>query len=156
MQPQYLTVKQGRKRSRLPTNSWKVSWKGQWKSNGWKGMDDDIWLLGLGWNLYGRATKEPLLEVTHCSSNFLTLFVSSASWTLFSPDTSMPPVKLRYHAYALHVLFFCVTNVSMINIKMPLILSQELKFIHTGSARNENKRAIQVKERCEKYQRVLK
>lgn len=39
---------------------------------------------------------------------------------------------------------------------MPLILDQELKFIPIESTLNKNKRAVQVKEHCKKYQWVLK
>lgn len=63
-----------------------------------------------------------------------------------SPDTSPPPVKLKYYIYALHMFLFYVTNISIINPKMPLIFNQALKFIPTESALNNNKRATQVKE----------
>lgn len=39
---------------------------------------------------------------------------------------------------------------------MPLILSQNLKFILIESVLNDNKRAIQVKKHCENKQWVLK
>lgn len=51
--------------------------------------------------------------------------------------------------------FFYVTNISIINPKMPLIFNQALKFIPFESALNNNKRATQVRN-TEKYQWVLK
>lgn len=75
--------------------------------------------------------------------------------TLLPPSTSSPPVKLKYYIYTLHMVLFYVTNISIINPKMPLIFNQALKFIPFESALNNNKRATQVRN-TEKYQWALK
>lgn len=74
---------------------------------------------------------------------------------------SSPPIHLfttceteTLHLYSTYG-FFYVTNISIINPKMPLIFNQALKFIPFESALNNDKKAIQVRN-TEKYQWILK
>lgn len=87
------------------------------------------------------------MPVPQTSLHYLSLQLSLHGHSSL-PDTSPPPVKLKCYIYALHMFLFLfyVTNISIINSKMPLIFNQALKFIPIESALNNNKRAIQVKE----------
>lgn len=109
-------------------------------------MDNGIWLLGLESALQ-KSTNEST-AVPQSSLHYLPLQLSFHGQSS-PPDTSPPPMRLKYYIYALHMLLFYVTNISIINPKMPLIFNQTLKFIPIESALNNNKRVIQVKEHWE-------
>lgn len=106
-------------------------------------MDNGIWLLGLESALKKRTNESMAVPQSslHCLSLQLSFHGHSSP-----PDTSPPLMRLKYYIYALHMLLFYVTNISIINPKMPLIFNQALKFIPIESALNNSKRVIQVKE----------
>lgn len=106
-------------------------------------MDNGIWLLGLESALKKRTNESMAVPQSslHCLSLQLSFHGHSSP-----PDTAPPPMRLKYYIYALYMLLFYVTNISIINPQMPLIFNQALKFIPIESALNNSKRIIQVKE----------